>query len=692
MHKTFEIADICEHSNDIGALQIINHELLEEFLIYGPWLFKYEVVDHNLEHWKSFFNNPQPIIRYTYLCAVMYDYLNSNTHTYGELKAVLQRIIKEIVNVHDDGYGELIGDKAIQAYASTALDKLVSHRRMTKSLDSSYVTGFSPIVPYIGHIEKPLDIVKDAAIVGEEETLRRKIINAYYSIPVLMALFENASRVIEAWEIMKKSSGVIVTDILIPLPEIVQSYMTLVFAYLYPDKIGSREDHLRIENALSGEFESLLNTCMEYVPKDVAALENLAFYEDRQREALLDKMAATPMDTPLDRGKEKFFDIQKLINYIITSRRYRTNAFARSYFIGPNVKNVTYYDDYAILQPVPHKGTEDVPGPECEYLYCPVIDDAQFGRVVLLRLSKAGHIDVVTNFDDKMDPETIKSPDGALIAGKIGETSALDFDQKRDTFATEGLVRDILRKKDTVWVVTTAKRGLAYYDTMWDTKEDAIAGNFAYGISHGIMKVKQRGLPGTTVIHAIVRPVKGLNKKIKYHSGLKADHFEIVSILSEEKLSGLDVEKILASKGIKIEHISEKEITDAMKRYKPACKDALAILKKNFSQIKAPGIGTSQDMIENLRNLIEDEIHLDDTPLISGSVNLGYCDLAATISDVPYDTNKYLEMLSPLSLKIEDAVKASNSELQKKYPKGYTIEMDWDKFEFYVYLTINAFS
>lgn len=432
MHKTFEIADICEHSNDIGSLQIINRELLEEFLIYGPWLFKYEVVDHNLEHWKSFFNNPQPIIRYTYLGAVMYDYLNSSTHTYGELKAVLQRIMTEILHVHDDGY-EMIGDNAIRAYASTALDKLVSHRRMTKSLDSSYVTGFSPIVPYVGHIERPLDIVKDAAIVGEEETLRRKIINAYYSIPVLMALFENASRVIEAWEIMKKSTGVIVTDILIPLPEIVQSYMTLVFAYLYPDKIGSREDHLRIENALSGEFESLLNTCMEFIPKDTAVLENMAFYEDRQREMLLDKMAATPMDTPVARGKDTFFDIQKLINYIVTSRRYRTNAFARSYFIGPNVKNVTYYDDYAILQPVPHKGSEDVPSPEYEYLYCPVIDDAQFGRVVLLRLSKAGHIDVVTNFDDKMDPETIKDTNGALIGGVIGKTSALDFDQNPNT-------------------------------------------------------------------------------------------------------------------------------------------------------------------------------------------------------------------------------------------------------------------
>ena len=433
MHKTFKISDICEHSNDIGSLQLINPDILEEFLIYGPWLFKYEIKDYDLRHWESFFNNPQPIIRYSYLGAVMHDYLNSPMHTYSELKAVLQRIIKEIVNVHDDGYGELIGDRAIQAYASTALDKLVNHRRMTKSLDSSYVTGFSPIVPYIGHIEKPLDIVKDAAIVGEEETLRRKIINVYYSIPVLMALFENASRMIEAWEIMKKSSGVIVADILIPLPEIVQSYMTLVFAYLYPDKIGSREDHLRIENALSGEFESLLNTCMEYVPKDVTALENLAFYEDRQREALLDKMAATPMDTPVTRGREKFFDIQKLINYIITSRRYRTNAFARSYFIGPNVKNVTYYDDYAILQPVPHKGDEDVPSPDAEYLYCPVIDDAQFGRIVLLRLSKAGHIDVVTDFDDKMKAETIKDTDGALVAATIGKTSALDFDQNPNT-------------------------------------------------------------------------------------------------------------------------------------------------------------------------------------------------------------------------------------------------------------------
>ena len=118
------------------------------------------------------------------------------------------------------------------------------------------------------------------------------------------------------------------------------------------------------------------------------------FYNDKYHSDLIDTLMPPDHQEEYDQNEPvDGFEIQKLIDYIHTQRRFRADDYTNSYFMSnQNIASYSYYKDFILIQPKSNSGV-------VHYTYVPVIDDAQFSKVVLVRIDRDGNIDIVNDIE-----------------------------------------------------------------------------------------------------------------------------------------------------------------------------------------------------------------------------------------------------------------------------------------------------
>lgn len=387
------LTNICNNFTDI--LDITNLEPTFDYLENGINVFHEYYVEWNRKIDRDLLYHHNPMVRYLYLKVVIYD-ICTTKGSFKDRKFTLVEIIKFLNSLKDPS----ISDKILLNYTTNKLQTIRDFQYKTNALENT-VTTVSPINPYSG------EYIKSYPIESFEMNLSTKQrIDILKELQDIILNDECCEELIR-YGGMYAATELSLSDVInyvnnSSINVLLRRYLGLIYLAKNIDKIQTNEKELFINTMRTLKLgnnpgKSISN--MESLIKDssITSLENFAFYDDMQRQNLLEKMLGDDVndinrDGIIDNPVEGF-DIQKLINYLYTERRYRANDYTNAFFMkGQNIASCTFYKGFVLIQPKSASG-------QIHYIYVPVIDDAQLSKVVLVRIDREGKISIVNAID-----------------------------------------------------------------------------------------------------------------------------------------------------------------------------------------------------------------------------------------------------------------------------------------------------
>ena len=342
---------------------------------------------------RKILQHKNPYVRYLYARVMLYD-IQRIKSSYGDRKKRI-RDIRMMFLTHDiirQTHEET--DDVIVNLCSTILSNISNEQRKTNSLDSSIVTNIAPIIPYVGAV-RPMAITEFATSLETPD--RIKLLESLKEMVIHPAVFDY---------IIKAGGGICRDDDFQTIVSwlldsdadpFIKKYRSRLWLCMNLDKIpvNSKEMLLSIvKDFPKNDTATMLNVMESLLPEDLEALENVAYYNDKYHSDLIDTLMPPDHQEEYDQNEPvDGFEIQKLIDYIHTQRRFRADDYTNSYFMSnQNIASYSYYKDFILIQPKSNSGV-------VHYTYVPVIDDAQFSKVVLVRIDRDGNIDIVNDIE-----------------------------------------------------------------------------------------------------------------------------------------------------------------------------------------------------------------------------------------------------------------------------------------------------
>lgn len=366
--------------------------------------------------------------------------------TYGSLKTALLVILKAI-RLYRNRFPKSSTlfktsetDESICWYINQLLSRLKDLQMKEKALETSVITGCSPIVPYAGVLKKPFvgEIVKEESEKDPQtfnllkEQIDEETENDYETMLQSMEAWYEGSD-IDIKELILSKMLISCVDIvelgcimeyrnfyrepILPLNRlgtlsiavngayqmmnhnglnIARRYYALAFIFDNLMKCQDSEERRRLlefANAVFAPLDQDFSTMFSRLEHMLPASEGALLSEIEHYDAM-DKFMKNP-ETYLagntDRDPLELFDLTPLMNYIFTNRRFRTNQYTRSAFMDiPSIGGYTFYKGFLIVEP------ETPQGHDMNYLYIPVIDDLNGSQVAVIKYWRNGNIDILT--------------------------------------------------------------------------------------------------------------------------------------------------------------------------------------------------------------------------------------------------------------------------------------------------------
>lgn len=393
MYRLNILTNICNNFTDI--MDITNLEPTYDYLENGIAAFYEYYIEWNRKIDKDILYHRNPMVRYLYLKVVIYD-ICITKGSFKDRKSALVEIIKFLNNLKDPA----ISDKVLLRYATNKLQMIRDFQYKINALENT-VTAISPINPYSGEYIKLYPIESFETNLSTKQRL--DILKELQDIILNDEYCEELIRCGGRYAATELSLSDVINYVNNPgIDVLLRRYLGLIYLAKNIDKIQTNEKEMFINTMRTlklGDDPEKSISCMEYLIKDssIESLENFAFYDDMQRQNLLEKMLGDDVND-MDRDgiiddPVEGFDIQKLINYLYTQRRYRANDYTNAFFMeGQNIASCTFYKGFVLIQPKSASG-------QIHYIYVPVIDDAQLSKVVLVRIDRDGKVSVVDAID-----------------------------------------------------------------------------------------------------------------------------------------------------------------------------------------------------------------------------------------------------------------------------------------------------
>ena len=337
-----------------------------------------------------------------------------HSYTYKEMKSELLNLAAMFRGTPRNPANNF--DLEIVAYIETLIERIRQHQKEVHALESSVVTAYCPIVPYTGTLKKPfVDMKIDKDMMHKE----LKEAMEFSGTPVdhiqqiaLDCMFSMCLNHHIMPELISRA------DLFMPdgnhpkeLTEILQ-----LMRYLYnaePSKVEDRSAHIYYlwkwvyENAelvASDDTQHFIQTIQDISkvePKDLyqAFFDHLPATESKLMDELdqfdaMQKFMKEPNsfeNTNNSVDPIELFDLDKLLTFIYTNRRFRANKYTNMAFMNlPSIGGYIYYKELLIIQP------KTMTGNEVNFLYVPVVDDLSGSQVVIIKYWRNGHIDILS--------------------------------------------------------------------------------------------------------------------------------------------------------------------------------------------------------------------------------------------------------------------------------------------------------
>ena len=376
--------------------------------------------------------------------------------TYGSLKTALNVINRSILIYRQkypksaDTFGNLNKTELVICdYIRHMISKIRDIQREEKALETSVITGCSPIVPYSAVLKKPFigEVVRDHPEVDpskfdllkeqEDEEIENEYEEFIHSMEswldtpsdeVRKALLNNMMatlcNAVNMGCIMEYH--VFFREPILDLNRLGTLSIAVNAAYNSGDHSGlnvarryyslaflcrnwceardSDEQQRMVDfaNAVFNPLTTDFSTMFNRVQNILSNASESALLSELDKLDAMDRFMKNPENytaTNTSTDPLELFDLTPLMNYIFTNRRFRTNQYTRSAFMDiPSIGGYTFYKGFLIVEP------ETPEGHEMNYLYIPVVDDLNGSQVSVIKYWRNGTIEVISEsqFNDEI--------------------------------------------------------------------------------------------------------------------------------------------------------------------------------------------------------------------------------------------------------------------------------------------------
>lgn len=278
------------------------------------------------------------------------------------------------------------------------------------AIETSVITGCSIIAPYVGTLRKPFQNLtnvedpEDDTPVTESHTLASLAVKRQAKIQMHRIIEDNASLhlLMERSELFdeidppEELSRVVSTVNAMHHSPIAVAAIYYGWAFLYQNAALLDLENIAnalatIQNPADASFERLMEAWDNLLPAsetklmtDMEALDTFDKYM-KDPDKYLDQYKA------MDKDPTALFDLDTLMNFIYTNRRFRSDAYTRSRFMtAERIADYVFYKSFVIIVP------KSADGNDSPFLYVPVIDDLNGSRPAIIKFWRDGKIDILS--------------------------------------------------------------------------------------------------------------------------------------------------------------------------------------------------------------------------------------------------------------------------------------------------------
>lgn len=345
-------------------------------------------------------------LRHLYTHCIIVHYIKRSS-SYSVLWPKLVNLMRELYKTKN------ITDKINGEYIASILQRMHDEMLSKKAMETSVITGCAIIAPYAGTLRKPFKVYKDSmeeadVIISDTQPddpngtkaaiLQKSALSLMTAL--LWDMYGIDHIILHVDDIPRISSNPNDFFLLLTSYEeeakndhVYANYATCVYLYQCAhqlnfdmcDKLLEKMWHIMdkpIRDTIDTFMEALEPVSESDLIDDIDRYDTVARFMKNPEMA---KIASNKKD-PLDK-----FDLTPLMNYIYMSRRFRANNYTNTSFANLSyIGGYAFYNEYLIIEPSTAEGVD------LNYLYIPVIDDADGSQVVVLKYWRNGQIEKLT--------------------------------------------------------------------------------------------------------------------------------------------------------------------------------------------------------------------------------------------------------------------------------------------------------
>lgn len=358
-------------------------------------------------------------LRHIYTHCIIVHYVKRST-SYSILRPKLAALIRELYQTKNEI------DKINGEYIASMLTRMHDELMSKKAMETSVITGCAIIAPYTGTLRKPFKVYKDSMekadiVIADTQpddpnntkammlqksalSLMTALLWDFHAIDHILLHVDDIDNIssnpndffllLTSYERMAKEDHVYA------------NYATCVYLYQCAhqlnfdmcDKLLEKMWHIMdkpIRDTIDTFMEALEPVSESDLIDDIDRYDTVARFMKNPEMA---KIASNKKD-PLDK-----FDLTPLMNYIYMSRRFRANNYTNTSFANLSyIGGYAFYNEYLIIEPSTAEGVD------LNYLYIPVIDDADGSQVVVLKYWRNGQIEKLTEAEYEREIKSLSN-------------------------------------------------------------------------------------------------------------------------------------------------------------------------------------------------------------------------------------------------------------------------------------------